>query len=198
MSLFIDFSILLLLLHISDIHFKETCQISEFTRSILFWNRFNLGVGTKFDSICVGAAFFVVVYFCAIILRPKKKMRTWQLSVFSPFWKWFSVVLNRTSEHSQKHCQRQLVLPFANYIRAKDVMIASYRPLFLSLSLSLFGPHILFSHQNRLSVCHLIVSCFLYVRANQHSLARAACVVKNLNCFYFHSSFLFCYFSLAS
>lgn len=73
MSLFIDFSILLLLLHISDIHFKETCQISEFTRSILFWNRFNLGVGTKFDSICVGAAFFVVVYFCAIILRPKKK-----------------------------------------------------------------------------------------------------------------------------
>lgn len=83
MSLFIDFSILLLLLHISDIHFKETCQISEFTRSILFWNRFNLGVGTKFDSICVGAAFFVVVYFCAIILRPKKNENLQIVGVFT-------------------------------------------------------------------------------------------------------------------
>lgn len=92
---------------------------------------------------------------------------------------------------------------FANYILAKNVIIASYRSLslFLSLSLSLCLAHTLFFFATKSAVClsldHFVFSLFsrnLIFERTTH----ASCFVKNFNYFYFHFSSLFCHFSFGS
>lgn len=103
-------------------------RVRYFSKSIQFGCRYEIWFDLRWCS------HFRCGLFSAT--QNKIKSRTWKSSVFSPFPKWFSVVLNRITEHLQKHWHRQLVLPFANYLRARNVMIASYRSLSLSFCLA--------------------------------------------------------------